>query len=230
MNISHHFDDATLMAYSAGTLPEGMALLVACHLHWCPHCRDRVAATNAIGGALLDDLAPAGLSAGALDDMLALLDEPEPEPVPVDMSSRKSSRKFAASGGVRGPSQEMPAPLAELLGDSIDELPWKRIGYGVRQLDLTLEGSGATRLLRISPGVSVPHHTHEGNELTLILRGSYTDETGRFCRGDVADLDGEVKHQPIVDTDEDCICLIATDAPLKFSGLMGRLIQPFIGL
>lgn len=226
MNISHHFDDATLMAYSAGTLTEGMALLVACHLHWCPHCRDRVAATNAVGGALLDELAPVDMSAGALDQLLALLDDPEPKPAPAGVGR---DRAFAAHGR-KGKHREMPEPLAELLGDSLDDLPWKRIGYGVRQLDLALEGKGAARLLRISPGVSVPHHTHEGNELTLILRGSYTDETGRFRRGDVADLDGEVKHQPIVDTDEDCICLIATDAPLKFTGLMGRLIQPFIGL
>ncbi|GAA0692886.1 ChrR family anti-sigma-E factor [Marinobacterium maritimum] len=217
MKISHHFDDATLMAYSAGSLPQGMALLVACHLHWCPHCRERTRVTDAVGGAMLDTLEPVVLKEDALNAVLARLDEPEQEFAAVQSASSSDSR-------------EMPAPLSQLLNKPIDELPWKRIGYGVRQLDLALEGPGATRLLRISPGVSVPHHTHGGSELTLILRGSYSDEMGRFCRGDVADLDGEVSHQPIVDTDEDCICLIATDAPLKFTGLMGRLVQPFIGL
>ncbi len=217
MNISHHFDDATLMAYSAGSLPQGMALLVACHLHWCPQCRERTRVTDAVGGAMLDQLEPAVLKEDALNAVLARLDEPEQEFAAVQPESPSDST-------------ELPAPLGQLLNKPIDELPWKRIGYGVRQLDLALEGPGATRLLRISPGVSVPHHTHGGNELTLILRGSYSDEMGRFCRGDVADLDGEVSHQPIVDTDEDCICLIATDAPLKFTGLMGRLVQPFIGL
>ncbi len=216
MKISHHFDDATLMAYSAGTLPQGMALLVACHLHWCPHCRARVRETDAVGGAMLDSLAPATLKEDALNAMLARLDE--------------STQECAAVSSRTGSSDDLPVPLQQLLGKPIDALPWKRIGYGVRQLDLELEGPGATRLLRISPGVSVPHHTHGGNELTLILRGSYSDEIGRFCRGDVADLDGEISHQPIVDTDEDCVCLIATDAPLKFTGLMGRLVQPFIGL
>lgn len=218
MNISHHFDDATLMAYSAGSLPQGMALLVACHLHWCEHCRERVDATNAVGGVLLDDIEPVSLGEGALNDLLARLDEPEQE------LANPVSRQSASAAG------QLPAPLADLVGCDIDELPWKRIGYGVRQVDLDLDGPGATRLLRISPGVSVPHHTHTGNELTLILSGSYNDEVGRFCRGDVADLDGEMEHQPLVDTDEDCICLIATDAPLKFTGLFGRLVQPFIGL
>ena len=104
----------------------------------------------------------------------------------------------------------------------------EKIGY--QQLDLKLEGAGACRLLRIQPGVSVPHHTHKGNELTMILRGSYSDEMGRFSQGDVADLDDDIRHQPIVDTDEECICLIATEAPLQFTGIMGRLAQPFIGL
>lgn len=220
MKISHHFDDATLMAYSAGSLPQGMALLIACHLHWCPHCRDRTHATDAVGGVLLEQLAPSDMKADTLELLMARLDEPEQE-----LSITQPHQSLASETDTT-----LPAPLAQLLGKPLDALPWKRIGYGVKQLDLQLNGPGAARLLRISPGVSVPHHTHAGNELTLILKGSYNDEIGRFCQGDVADLDGEVSHQPLVDTDEECICLIATDAPLKFSGIVGRLVQPFIGL
>lgn len=73
----------------------------------------------------------------------------------------------------------------------------------------------------------MPSHGHTGSELTMVLRGSYTDELGRFCAGDVADLDPDVQHQPVADTDEHCICLIATDAPLRFNGLVPRLLQPF---
>ncbi len=217
MNIRHHFDDATLMAYAAGTLPEGMALLVACHLHWCPACRDRVKHAEAVGGALLDSIEPKSMSANALDDILSRLDDEQPT---VDVSPTQS---------VILP-KDVPAPLHSYINTSLDNLPWKRLGYGVHHIDLNLGSKGTTRLLKIAPGVSVPHHTHSGNELTLILRGSYSDEIGRFSAGDVADLDGEIHHQPIVDTDQDCICLIATDSPLKFSGLMGRLVQPFIGL
>lgn len=223
MNISHHFDDATLISYSSGSLPPGMALLVASHLHWCPECRVRTEETDTIGGALLESLAPVALADDALEQLLARLDaveaEPAPAPAPIPASVQNNDN-----------DDELPAPLAAVLGQPIDALPWRRVGYGVQQVDLGLEGPGATRLLRIQPGISVPHHTHRGNELTLILRGSYTDEVGRFQRGDVADVDTEVQHQPIVDTDQECICLIATDAPLKFSGLIGRLAQPFIGL
>lgn len=217
MNIRHHFDDATLMAYASGSQPKGMALLVACHLHWCPECRERVHQAEAVGGALLEQIEPQAMPDNALQQLMARLDD--------DMAAEVSSLVSPA----RLP-EGVPAPLHHYIRGSLDDLPWKRLGYGVHHVDLNLGGKGTTRLLKIAPGVSVPHHTHTGNELTLILRGSYSDEIGRFSAGDVADLDGEVHHQPIVDTDQDCICLIATDSPLKFTGLMGRLVQPFIGM
>lgn len=215
MKISHHFDDATLVAYSSGTLTKGMALLVESHIGMCEQCMEQIQTSNRIGGDLLQSIRPVAMEPGCLDRFLAMLDGVEMDEVmPLD-ASRKS---------------EVPESLAAVIGDDLDALEWKSMGLGVQQYDLKLGGVGATRLLRIQPGVSVPHHTHTGNELTLILRGSYSDEIGRFQVGDVADLDDQLEHQPIVDTDQECICLIATDAPLKFSGLMGKLVQPFIGL
>ena len=215
MKISHHFDDATLVAYSSGTLTKGMALLVESHIGMCEQCMEQIQTSNRIGGDLLQSIRPVAMEPGCLDRFLAMLDGVEMDEVmPLD-ASRKS---------------EVPESLAAVIGDDLDALEWKSMGLGVQQYDLKLGGVGATRLLRIQPGVSVPHHTHTGNELTLILRGSYSDEIGRFQVGDVADLDNQLEHQPIVDTDQECICLIATDAPLKFSGLMGKLVQPFIGL
>lgn len=214
MKISHHFDDATLIAYSSGTLNKGMALLVESHLEMCEHCMEQVQTSNRIGGDLLRQIEPVAMKSGSLDQVLSMLDDVEPE-VPSVSRSR---------------NVEVPASLVEHIGEDLDALDWKTMGLGVQQYDLKLGGTGAARLLRIQPGVSVPHHTHTGSELTLILRGSYSDEIGRFQVGDVADLDDQLEHQPIVDTEHECICLIATDAPLKFSGLMGKLVQPFIGL
>jgi putative transcriptional regulator len=215
MTIRHHLDDSTLLAYAAGSLPQGMALLVACHLHDCPSCRQTLQQAEAIGGGLLEAITPAPLDEQALQAVLDRLDEQAPPP-PEQKTTALNS--------------ELPPPLAHYLPGKLADLPWRRIGYGMHHIDLKLGGPGTTRLLKIAPGISVPHHTHGGNELTLILQGSYADEIGRFCVGDVADLDDSVQHQPIVDTDQDCICLIATDAPLRFSGLMGRLAQPFIGM
>ncbi|NVK42310.1 MAG: cupin domain-containing protein [Oceanospirillaceae bacterium] len=222
MNIRHHLDDATLMGHAAGTLVPGMSLLVGCHLERCADCRERLAQAESVGGALLEEVPPVAMdSSNALAELFARI---EAEPFE---ESRPTQPRMPGTP----PEAAMPMLLAgQLDGRRFDELDWRTLAPGVRQVDLHLGGPGATRLLRFAPGVSVPHHSHRGNELTLVLRGSYNDEVGRFRAGDVADLDDQVAHQPLNDTDEDCICLIATDAPLRFSGLMGRLVQPFIGM
>jgi putative transcriptional regulator len=35
-------------------------------------------------------------------------------------------------------------------------------------------------------------------------------------------------HRPVVDSDEECICLAVLDAPLKLTGMIGRLVNPFL--
>lgn len=233
MKINHHFDDATLLAYSSGTLSAGMALVVDAHIERCASCRAKAFAADRIGGDMLDRLAPEQMSPGSFELLMTRLETPQAaEPAEAKRSSAVPP-KLATSNGVPPngmPSNEVPEALVPYIGKDLDSLPWRALGVGVYQYDLKFSGPGAARLLRIKPGVSVPHHTHKGGELTLILRGSYSDEVGRFRAGDVADLDEQIEHQPMVDTGQECICLIATDAPLKFTGLMGKLIQPFIGL
>ena len=84
-------------------------------------------------------------------------------------------------------------------------------------------------LLSIAPGKSMPVHSHQGSELTLVLKGAYDDELGHFAAGDVADLDSDVEHQPVVSRGETCICLAALDAPLRFPGRIARMLQPLFG-
>ena len=56
MNTRHHPDNATIMAYAAGTLDEAFAVLVSCHLEVCKTCRDQLAAANELGGSMLSDV------------------------------------------------------------------------------------------------------------------------------------------------------------------------------
>lgn len=214
MNINHHLDDATLMSYSAGALSQGMALVVATHLSICQQCRELAEANDALGGALLESLESEKVGDSMLANLLSQLDTQPVENVNVRPVKR---------------DPEIPAPLSDYIDGSLDQLEWKRIVPGVAYYDMPWEGRGVSRLLRIAPGKSMLAHTHDGNELTMVLRGSFSDEIGRFCRGDVADLDDQIEHQPLVDSEEDCICLIATDAPLRFTTLFGKLVQPITG-
>ena len=218
----HHPTDATLLTYAAGGLHEGLSLVVACHLAFCPICRNAVAEGEALGGHLLEDLAPDTVSADTRTQALALLDRPaiiRPQPAPLPSELKNDP--------------VIPAPLGHYLGRGIGALNWKMLAPGLRQIEVVPHDlvSGANlRLLRIAPGKAMPRHGHHGSELTIVLSGSYHDELGQFGRGDVAETDGEIVHKPISDNEAECICLIATEAPLKFDSLLARLVQRFAGI
>jgi len=218
MNIRHHPDDSTLVAYAAGAVTEGISLVVAAHLELCPQCRARVRDATDLGGVLLAGLDPAPVGEGALAAALARIEaDIEGEPAPPHTPR-------AVDG--------LPATLVPWLPAGLDRVPWRALVPGIRHFRFpgVDSGGGTVRLLAIAPGTALPHHGHGGTELTLVLRGSFADEIGRFAPGDLADLDPSIQHQPVADTDTPCICLIATDARLRFSGVVGRLFQPLVGI
>src|SRR6185369_1648296 len=71
---THHLSDEWLVDYAAGAAPEPVALRVATHLAYCPACRAAHGKLEAVGGALLTDIAPAEVSEGAWSKLEALLD------------------------------------------------------------------------------------------------------------------------------------------------------------
>ena len=215
MRINHHLDESTLVSYVAGSLSQGMALVVATHISLCEKCRESVIETEAIGGALLEQMDASDIGDTSLENILSQLDE---EP----MAEPEMRRTDAPRGSV-------PPPLNGYIGESLDSIKWRRFAPGFAYFDIFTERTGVCRLLKVSPGKSILPHGHCGSELTLLLRGSYSDEVGRFVQGDVADLDDQVEHRPLIDGNHDCICLVATDSPLRFTTLLGKLLQPVTG-
>lgn len=211
--IKHHLTDALLMAYAAGTLPEAFSLVVATHVSLCDDCRARLGAFEAVGGAMVEEADEAELAEGSLDATLALISS-----LPSAEDNRPVPR---AADGV------LPAPLADYVGGGLADVKWRRIGGGVRQAILPTSREATARLLCIPGGVAVPDHGHQGTELTLVLQGAFRDESDRFGRGDVEVADASVEHTPVAEAGADCICLAATDAPLRFNALLPRLAQPF---
>lgn len=132
---------------------------------------------------------------------------------------------FAVPSGV-------PRPLGRLLPTALEDLGWRRMAPGIKQFNLSdgPRNQGAFKLLHLAPGVTLSEHTHANKELTFVVRGSYTDQMGRFAAGDIADLDGKHSHKPIVDSEEPCIALIASDSPAQYRGVLARIMQPFVGI
>jgi putative transcriptional regulator len=211
MKIKHHLSDELLMAYSAADLPEAFSLVIAAHLSMCDECRARSMAFDALGGAVLDDQA-IEMSDGSLEACLAR----------IDTLPQANARSLRRSEGI------LPAPLLDYVGGGLDAVKWRPLGMGVRQSILRTGDKGASaRLLYIPAGSAVPDHGHNGLELTLVLQGAFRDEQDRFGRGDVEIADPSVEHTPVAEAGEVCICLAATQGPLRFNALLPRLAQPF---
>jgi putative transcriptional regulator len=217
--MSHHPDASTLMSFAAGSLPEPLSLVIATHCSVCPSCAAEARSMDRIGAALFAELKPEALNKAA--PVMAL------RSMEADVLSPVLPAAISAGG-----SGEVPVPLRHLIGDRLDDIQWQRLGLGVWHAPVLEHKSprGDIRLLRVEPGRAMPEHGHGGSELTMILRGSYQDEIGRFGPGDVADLADDVEHRPVADADTGCICIIASDKQAVFKGFFARLMQPLTGI
>lgn len=211
--IKHHLNDAVLMAYSAGTLPEAFNLIVASHLSLCDECRARAESFDAIGGEVLDHADGVTMSSGSFASTMNLI---------AGGSIEIPARKQPENGSV------LPQPIQDYVGGDLDDVNWKPIGMGVKQAILQTSKEASARLLLIPAGVAMPDHGHHGTEMTLVLKGAFQDEDGYFARGDIEIADSDFHHTPVADIHEDCVCLAVADAPLQFDRLIPRIAQRFL--
>jgi putative transcriptional regulator len=215
--VRHHPSDATLFAYGGGTLGEAFSLVVATHLTVCVDCRRRVADIEAVGGALLDEIEPAPLEDDAFDRLALRLDEVAETPPP----------RVPVAGPKPG---ALPPPLLSYLG-SLSDVQWRTVFPGIDEAELlpTDSRGDSARLLRVRPGKTLARHTHEGRESTVVLTGAFHDELGHFGPGDVAELDESTVHRPVGEGGTDCVCLVALDGSLRFTGVVARMLRPLFG-
>ena len=209
--INHHLTDQLLMGYSSGNLPEAFNLVVATHLSMCDDCRAALHAFDAIGGSLLDTNETSEMGDSSLAETIKLI------------TAKPVVKKSA-------PTSSLPSPLVDYIGGDLESVKWRPVGMGVRQAILKTSKNATARLLYIPAGSALPDHGHKGTELTLVIKGAFSDETARFSVGDVEVANEDIEHTPVAEIGEDCICLSATDAPLRFNGLVPRIVQPFLNI
>lgn len=233
MSLCAHPSDETLLGYAAGMLPFGLRVVVEAHLSLCSCCRAQVRAFEAVGGALLDEEAPGGLALaelqpGALDLALAGIAQVSQVNQADQAGAAARFRGHGGQGALTVPGLPDGFVLPAALG-ACSLAPLRPLAPGMRMGRVRVPGDpkADVRLLRIGPGRRIPHHTHSGREFTQVLAGAYRDELGRYGPGDFVEADGTLTHTPVVEGEEDCICLVAMEGPLRFSGLMGVLLRPF---
>ena len=214
---THHIDDDMLLSYAAGTLSQAAGIVVAAHLSLCPRCRASVRAAEAVGGAMLDDIAPEPVSESVMTAALARLDTRETPP-----AKSEAKRDRSLFGAL------LPQPVLDYLPADMSKLRWNWVQPGIKFAEMYADGNGTrVGLMRAMPGAALTPHSHSGDELTLVLSGGYRDVTGAFKRGDLQSVDGSVTHEPVIDQDSDCLSLVMIEGPVKPTRLIARLFRHF---
>ena len=215
--VREHIDtlDSLLARYVAGTLPTPARVLVEAHLELKPKSRIKVRNLEAMAGLELIAADPVALS--DRDAILAsVLASQPPEQAPQPDLSAEQDRVF-------------PRALYDFVGFDAADVPWRTRMPGFREYDLgDIEGCHVS-LFWLKPGRTVPAHTHEGSELSLVLDGAFSDARGHYARGDISVADDSVDHRPNVDLGRPCIGFAVMDAPLKLTGSFRQLIGDIIG-
>lgn len=217
MTSEHITVDDLLLAHAAGRLPEPVGLVVATHLALAPESRSVFREYEAFGGAMLEDLTPVELSQGSFDRLLRRLDDEVDQPF--------LTNRFVEA---QGSCSELPMPLRSYVPEGLDGLAWKHFG-AISEAKLPLDDSTyRARLIVLKAGKAVPKHTHDGQEITVVLKGAFHDGIAHYARGDISIADAHVDHRPVADLDEDCLCLTVTDAPLRLTGTFSRFLNPLL--
>lgn len=217
--IRYHPSADRLTAFSAGSLPLSQALCIRVHLEHCRQCQREVERMNQIGSQLLTHLPPAPVSDSLKARVLARIDAGEtPQETEVQITP------------VADNNSGLPSCLQLWIPDGFDKLGWKRLSPSIQAVKLCNDVDGSkVELLKIKRGGRVAPHNHTGEEITLVLEGSFSDSQGVYGKGDIIYRNRDDKHhRPIASQDADCICLTAVEAPIQFTGFFGRLFNPFI--
>jgi putative transcriptional regulator len=209
MTITHHPTESTLAAFAAGSLDEGRSVVVAAHVSLCSHCRHAIRTMEHVGGALLDRATPVPLRAEAVDRTMATIGSLDP---PVRQAAPPATRP-------------RPDVLAHYeLG------PWRWIGRGVqwRPVGVPVANDIRVFMLKVAPGTRLPHHRHEGTELTCVFEGAFRHDLGRYGPGDFDEADDTVEHRPFIEAGVPCVSLVALQGNIRLEGWFGRLLQPLV--
>ncbi|MGH1469724.1 MAG: ChrR family anti-sigma-E factor [Cellvibrionaceae bacterium] len=225
-SINHHPSDELLLEYSAGNVAGGNAICIASHLELCPKCRATHKRNNAIGGALIDKLGSHNVSNQLKNKVLNSITQTNESN---KRSTEAANKTLPTEKSINKIKDNIPRAIRSFVPSGFSNLKWSVATASARSCLLFKDEAGAAvSLLRIKPGGKISNHKHMGDEYTLILDGSFSDEDGTYSAGDFMLRNDHHQHSPTATKDRECICLTVQEAPLQFTGRLWRLLNPFI--
>ncbi len=219
-----HPSDNLLLEFSAGNLDWALSICVSAHIQFCPHCRNKVMQFNSIGGTVLDKVEPQSVSASSFDSIMDKIKQTANESVEdetTDITNRGDSDER---------TRALPKVVRKLIPDD-KPLKWRYISSDLHSAQLeTGQDKYEVSFHKIKRGGKVVEHDHRGLEVTLVLEGSFSDDKGNYVPGDfIEKAPGDI-HRPMAAQDQDCLCLSVVEAPVKVTGFIGKLINPFLSI
>lgn len=222
--IKHHPTFELLQNFVNGDLPASLSAGVAIHADMCSQCQAKI-------NQLTEQVAEASFEQSFLHKFVVNDEDDMAELAELDFDSIID--EITASSDVepvkiyndeqlidfKGSQYVLPKAIRNVeLGKTaqIGKLSRARL-----QLD---EGEIHTSLLHIDPGGSVPEHTHNGFELTLLLAGSFSDDQGEYVAGDFIMLDKRHQHHPV--SEHGCLCYTVANDSLHFTQGINKLLNP----
>ncbi len=220
----YHPDTRFLTDYAAGSLPASQALCVASHLHYCSECRLKIQQLTSLGAELFMQQQPA--SSDNLGDnfsrLMARIDG-----LPAATTRQQRSSQVGETSAAR--ASRLPSAIVKLTRGDLNSLKWYSMGKDFKYSHLNAgDRERETSLIHIRAGGSVPSHRHKGDEITVILKGSFSDQDDHYRIGDFVVRGAGEKHRPVASQDEDCLCIATLDAPISPTNWIYRLLMPFI--
>ena len=206
--------ESLLIDYAGGSLPLALEVLVETHISMNPTSARSIRMLLQIGGALMENSEPVSMSEGSFEKLMEEFDCGEDDVVQNEVSND---------------NDKLPLPLRNYISDNNFSKNWRRIGIGLSEQTVEFgDEFGSAKLYRIAPGCGVPSHSHDGNEVSLVLAGGFTDEYGSYGPGDISIQETGAIHKPVADADGECIVLAVNEGPIVLTGPVGRLLNMLI--
>ncbi len=203
--------------YTQGNLPAGWSVAISAHLELCQSCKRKFGEleSNVVTSWAL------GATEKSTPDFSHLvaniIDQPQ-----VDSIDSSVSRKLPIKEiHMLDHSFTLPRILAKAANEG---LVWKKLAGGINQAKVDIDTETQCEFIYMSPGSQTPMHKHQGNEITLVLDGSFSDGEGTYQAADFIIRSGNDEHQPV--SEEGCLCFAVLDSPLTFTRGLARLFNP----
>lgn len=215
--IKRHPDSTYLVEYSSGSLALAPNIAITTHLQFCDQCRRTVNALQDIGGDLLAGADSVPVSDDLLDTVLNCITDDADAPTATDQPPIKNLDDLA---------EAVPAYIQRFLPEG--NLNWKFLSPSLKVAAISIgEDVHELAFHKIKAGGKAPEHSHKGTEITVVLKGSFSDEDDIYQPGDFIIREAGDVHQPIAAKNEECICLSVLAAPIQLTGLK-RFLNPFL--